>query len=43
MSLEDKNKEIPKVCIEKLDVSDFDVNLSDAYLKKKVNKIGFLD
>ncbi|SOC08104.1 ATPase family associated with various cellular activities (AAA) [Pseudobutyrivibrio ruminis DSM 9787] len=36
-----KDKEIPKSSVEKLLVSDFDVNLSDACLKKKANEIGF--
>ena len=36
-----KDKEIPKASVERLEVSDFEVNLSDACLKKKVNTIGF--
>lgn len=36
-----KNKEIPKASVERLVVSDFDVNLSDACIKKNANKIGF--
>ncbi|ETP71355.1 AAA+ family ATPase [Lachnospiraceae bacterium JC7] len=36
-----KDKKIPKESVEKLLVSDFDVNLSDACIKKKTHKIGF--
>jgi len=37
-----KDKEIPKESIERLIVSDFEVNLSDACLKKKTHKLGFV-